>query len=166
MTESTTTTCKCGCGQRTTSGSTYRPGHDAKHVSMLIKTLWDLDAFRGNDAPAAAITTQTALATLPSSALKTKFMAALTRKVEKEWARFTAQSARGAEKAVCHFGWHPDEFWSGQTVTALATKTPVTADGGEIKVGRWTYPTGSRPGQGTIYRNTKRDGSGDWVKVS
>lgn len=42
---------------------------------------------------------------------------------------------------------------------------PVTADGGEIKIGRWTYPTGRKGSGNTIWRNTKRDGSGEWTKV-
>lgn len=35
---------------------------------------------------------------------------------------------------------------------------------GEIKVGRWTYPA-VRTESGVVARNTKRDGSGDWVDV-
>lgn len=34
---------------------------------------------------------------------------------------------------------------------------------GTVKVGRWTYPA-EQDAQGTI-RNTKRDGTGEWVKV-
>jgi len=28
--------CKCGCGEMT-KGGTYRPGHDAKHMSAVLK---------------------------------------------------------------------------------------------------------------------------------
>ncbi|AOZ65092.1 hypothetical protein KDJ05_gp56 [Arthrobacter phage Oxynfrius] len=29
--------CKCGCGTQVTGKSAYRPGHDAKHVSRLVR---------------------------------------------------------------------------------------------------------------------------------
>lgn len=37
----------------------------------------------------------------------------------------------------------------------------TTATTGTVKVGRWEYPAEVAPG-GTVRRNTKRDGSGDW----
>lgn len=46
---------------------------------------------------------------------------------------------------------------------AKATKATVTKSVEPVKVGRWTYPA-MRKG-GVILRNTKRDGSGEWVAV-
>lgn len=40
---------------------------------------------------------------------------------------------------------------------------PVIETAGEVKVGRWTYP--ARLVDGLMERNTKRDGSGEWVAV-
>jgi hypothetical protein len=65
--------CKCGCG--TPSYSTYRPGHDAKHVSVLISyykakthTLDDLQLM------------------LPSFALRNKLVRAINRLENKPYA--------------------------------------------------------------------------------
>lgn len=41
---------------------------------------------------------------------------------------------------------------------------PIVAETFKVKRGRWTYPA-QRMSDGTEYRNTKRDGSGDWVRM-
>jgi len=178
-------TCKCGCGRAVTGN--YRPGHDAKHVSVLIAELWSNPQWRSpetGDVATAAAMTMTAYRNLPSVPLQVKFNNALARKIETEWTRFCNLTSKGRE-AHCVFGWHPDEFWAEvkvdrdpkpspeQTPATPASEpqeqaeTPeISADGGEVKVGRWTYPTGSRPGQDTTYRNSKRDGSGDWIEIN
>ncbi len=163
-----TRNCKCGsCGQQVTGKAIYRPGHDAKHVSFLLTLVWESPEFRNGstgDVEGPVKMTKAAIGHLPTPALQTKFTNALSRKIDKEWDRYSAKVNTNAD-AGCHFGWHPDEFWHAME-TPTAQARPIQADGGEIKVGRWTYPTGSRPGQDTIYRNTKRDGSGDWTEVN
>jgi hypothetical protein len=58
---------------------------------------------------------------------------------------------------------------AGRMVDALLTTKPaksakaatVHQDGMDVKVGRWTYP--ARIVDGNLVRNTKRDGSGEWI---
>lgn len=62
-------TCKCGCGQPT-SGGTYRPGHDARHVSQVVKAM-----VAAHWAKRAGL-----LAALPTDALRAKAQASYDRK--------------------------------------------------------------------------------------
>jgi hypothetical protein len=50
---------------------------------------------------------------------------------------------------------------ANQTKDARPVRWPQT---GTVKVGRWEYPARSMD-NGTIERNTARDGSGEWIKV-
>lgn len=43
--------------------------------------------------------------------------------------------------------------------------TTLEAVRGTVKVGRWTYPA-IRKEDGTVVRNSKRDGSGDWDETN
>lgn len=189
-TEINAKTCNCGCKAPVGKKSIYRPGHDAKHVSIIIDSLWNnVEWTEGTtgESDSAVSMTVAAYGVFPTTALQTKFINALSRKIDKEWSKYCtaslSKSAKIREQASCKFGWHPDEFYYGlkadlETATVPNSQTPVEApveeapaqeisiDGGEIKVGRWTYPTGSVPGNDTIYRNTKRDGSGEWVEVN
>lgn len=58
--------CLCGCG--TPSYSNYRPGHDAKHVSVQFKKLQDLDLYTSG----AQAETNKIFAELASDALRAK----------------------------------------------------------------------------------------------
>lgn len=207
-TEINATACNCGCKTPVGKKSIYRPGHDAKHVSIVIDGLWNHEDWcegTSGDCGSAVDMTIAAYNVFPTAALKAKFVNALSRKVDKEWSKYCtaslSKSAKIREQASCQFGWHPDEYYFGLSdngiapgkapakVAAPATveaptpaKTPqevwefevtdttpepeITADGGEIKVGRWTYPTGSVAGGDVTYRNTKRDGSGEWVETN
>jgi len=88
-------TCNCGCGEATGPKAMYRPGHDAKHCSMLL-------AYLENDqADGKKITTReiAGLAKqLPSAPLQAKF----TRAAERFAARVAATAnpaAKGGEAA-------------------------------------------------------------------
>ena len=60
-------TCLCGCGETAGRGSSYRPGHDARHASRIGRAM----AAAGAEAP-------TLLAELPSDALRAKALKMLT----------------------------------------------------------------------------------------
>lgn len=117
MTATTTTrpttshACTCGCGLPVSRKALYRPGHDAKHVSLVVAGELTLD-------------------TLPSKALQIKALAALGRIDAK---------------------------------THQIDPTEIAFEG-IIKVGRWDYPARTFA-NGAQERNTKRDGSGEWVAV-
>ena len=143
MNTTTPATCKCNCGQTVGPKATYRPGHDARHVSDLLATIVEHQEFD-------MITKYQT--DLPSTALKEKFANA----VENYLGRKAKKSAGRQSRTE----------W-------------VDSDTDSYKVGRWNYPTqvlmyreglrGLKPGQESEYldirRNTKRDGSGEWVAL-
>ena len=102
--------CHCGCGLVASSGSLYKPGHDAKHVSVLISYI------------AAGITTvDQAKAQLPTGALRVKLHNALARKARLAEAKAAKQAAKQAANAAAEAAAEAETSW-------------------EIKVGRWWYP--------------------------
>lgn len=68
--------CACGCGEHP-SGGAYRPGHDARHVSKVVKEMVTATG-SGRKAEQAQ-----ALATLPTEALRAKAQASYDRKAAK-----------------------------------------------------------------------------------
>ncbi|XAO35668.1 hypothetical protein SEA_FIRECASTLE_61 [Microbacterium phage FireCastle] len=142
-------TCLCGCGQITSAKANYRPGHDAAHVSNLLA-----DIVTHGDLSQGAV--KQYLKALPSLPLQAKLQKAVD--------NFAAKKA-------------------GKPVTAKApqeTRTEwVDSDTDAFKAGRWTYPVQhlmlkaemlpAYPGEESEYkahrRNTKRDGSGEWVDL-
>ncbi|QLF82743.1 hypothetical protein SEA_CICADA_63 [Microbacterium phage Cicada] len=139
--------CLCGCGQNTGPKANYRPGHDAAHVSVLLG-----DFIAKGDLSQVAL--KPYLAALPSDALKIKLQKAVD--------NFAAKKAGKKPRA------------------AKVERTEwVEVDTDEYKLGRWTYPVQALmikegiepayPGEESEYkelrRNTKRDGSGEWVAL-
>ncbi|QGH80716.1 hypothetical protein SEA_ZANELLA_59 [Microbacterium phage Zanella] len=139
--------CLCGCGQETSAKANYRPGHDAAHVSVLLA-----DFIGKGDLSQGAL--KPYLAALPSDALKFKLQKAVD--------NFATKKAGKAPRAAKETR---DEW--------------VDVDTDEYKLGRWTYPVQAlmlkegiapkHPGEESEYkdlrRNTKRDGSGEWVAL-
>lgn len=81
-TQTPVNTCACGtCGQQVGPKATYRPGHDARHVSVLVATLQNSIA-DGREVTKATITTTAKQ--LPSEALRGKFIRAAERMLAKE----------------------------------------------------------------------------------
>src|SRR5699024_1700116 len=83
-TKSNLLVCKCGCGQGLNNTvSTYRPGHDAKHVSVLVSYLFtNKDALSsGEDFFAQSFLYHRKQ--LPSIALQNKFTRAVFNLLEK-----------------------------------------------------------------------------------
>lgn len=134
------TGCLCGCKFATINPTAnYRPGHDASHVSNLLGALAaKTGGFSQDDVDALGVQ-------LPSPALRVKFQTAADRLADRR-AKKNAPKNHGVWLDVDH------------TVA---------------KVGRWTYPiqewvivtkTGDQP-TGKFQRNTKRDGTGEWVEI-
>lgn len=141
-------TCLCGCGKPVTSKVNYRPGHDARHVSALVNKA----AQHGF-----ADSIVTPLVTLlPTESLKVKFIAAIDRAAAKDSKRQNRQigrvtnAQRKVEKLLAESPIEEDEF------------RPLSINATSVKIGRWSYPT--NPNDPT-FRNTQRDGSGEWVKI-
>ncbi len=76
--------CRCGCGGQT--GGTYRQGHDAKHVSVLVSYV-----------AAQTITYEDAKRELPSGALQVKFHNAWNKLVRKAEAKAQRDIAKAIE---------------------------------------------------------------------
>lgn len=128
--------CLCGCYQETSAKSFYRPGHDARHVSNLIAELYN--SIQDGQGISQEMIDSSAKS-LPSLALKVKFQNAMDNLLD----RVAAKKPR-APKA---------EVWLDDDTTGA-------------KIGRWIYPVQSREVKGervAFRRNTKRDGSGEWV---
>lgn len=137
--------CKCGCEQATENN--YCPGHDARHVSNLLGILRN----GHDDMQNPANTTnwddavQELAKTLPTQALTLKFHRAADRLADKLVRAAQRQNER-------------DERHARKHAAREAATTPL-----EVKVGRWTYPARLTE-RGLLERNTKRDGSGEWVR--
>lgn len=132
--------CICGCSQIITSKATYKPGHDAAHVSFLLQGLLNEEADQGRAAVTTALIRGEAK-NLPSEALQAKFLRAAE--------RLFAAKAPKAPKA------------KREVVEIL--------DSGTVKVGRWEYPAREikySDDTSLVQRNEKRDGSGVWIDIA
>lgn len=87
MNTTASATCKCNCGQTVGPKATYRPGHDARHVSDLLVTIIEHQEF---DMVAQY------QADLPSVALRAKFAKA----VENHLARQSKKATRAKREVV------------------------------------------------------------------
>lgn len=133
-------TCKCGCRENVAGKSVYRPGHDARHVSRLLATADEVFTRTG----ALTELIQRAKSELPSTALYAKFIRALDKKNPSESGYAEVEAEKIEAEDLKHEG-----------VAAGYKETTV-------KIGRWEYPA-RKYTDGTIDRNDKRDGSGDWL---
>src|SRR5690625_4050724 len=131
--------CKCGCGQGLhNTVSTYRPGHDAKHDSVLVSYL-----FTNNDALSSGedFCAQSCLyhrKRLPSIALQNKSTRAVFNLREKD-ARLKAPKIDLNKQEI-------DNALHAKTTAYRLVGQEIKQDGGRHKIGRWEYPTGSIPG--------------------
>lgn len=126
--------CKCPCNQIITSKAIYKPGHDAAHVSHLLFTIIEHGEFDMQKSYAKE---------LPSEALQAKFYRAVANYLAKKAPKVKA------EEPIATVVEEPE----GEGFVE-----------GEIKIGRWTYPTRTWEG-GIVERNEKRDGSGAWIAI-
>lgn len=130
--------CNCGCGEAVQSKKAqYRPGHDARHAGTIGRAMAETQ-----DSKARA----NLLGRLPSEALRVKAQGAFEKALEKA-ERKSANSLVG----------------KGQRRRPAKGKNIK----GTVKVGRWEYPAEQHgAGDGKMVRNSKRDGSGEWVPVT
>jgi hypothetical protein len=149
--------CLCGCGETPAAKSNYRPGHDARHVSILLQDLKNAAADEGHKKHINVSDARGALAALPSPELKAKLSGAIARfnagrpaKVQPSPARADATAEQVEVEADPH-------------MVQPATE-PQIVGLDSVKVGRWEYP-GRQYADGTQTRNTQRDGSGEWVQA-
>lgn len=135
--------CLCGCGKPVTSKVNYRPGHDARHVSALVNKAAQHSFADSIVTPLVTL--------LPTESLKVKFIAAVDRAAAKDSKRQNRQIGRvtNAQRKV-------------EKLLENTQPLPLSTNATEVKVGRWSYPV--NPNDPT-FRNTKRDGSGEWVKI-
>ncbi len=77
---STAHACTCGCGLPITTKALYKPGHDARHVSVLVAELFNTIQDGGKVTKQMIATSAKAL---PSAPLQAKFHRAAERMVAK-----------------------------------------------------------------------------------
>lgn len=149
--------CLCGCGSALNGKkSQYRPGHDARHAGNIARILVEM---RNEGKPADQLNAM--VERLGSTTLQTKALGMAHRleqkAIRKDDAKLPADRKPKASKSAA------DVVAAEEAAHA---ESQITADGDSIKIGRWEYPTASKPGSDRVYRNTKRDGSGEWVEVA
>ncbi|ALY10075.1 hypothetical protein RAP15_56 [Arthrobacter phage RAP15] len=171
----TTRKCTCGCGEATSSAKTmYKPGHDARHAGNVARAM----AADYNDAGNAD-----KLEALPTANLQHKAKMMAARLVSKEAAKLErAAKAREtrtsipedrkapakpagkiAEVVAAEEAAHAEETATEVPEPMFEDETPVYKELAPVKVGRWEYPARQNH-FGKTERNTKRDGSGEWVE--
>lgn len=174
--------CLCGCKQDTTSKVNYRPGHDAKHVSILRDVILQSAAgYNGRNADKTAKTVAAAFQSLPSDALRLKLATAI-----ENYDRGGLANSLGDMGVAVPFGENPalakvrnaeeadrvqgtDEGIDyGQQYEDGAGNSPEVirvVETPDVKVGRWFYPGRELHTESgvVLQRNEKRDGSGEWV---
>lgn len=80
-TANTAHACTCGCGLPITTKALYKPGHDARHVSVLVAELFNTIQDGGNVTKQMIASSAKAL---PSAPLQAKFFRAADRLVAKQ----------------------------------------------------------------------------------
>lgn len=164
-TQSAASRCACGCSREIASRSTFAQGHDARMVSLAVHDL--VHGGAGGDYLGFLAET----GTHPSTDIQDRMdrvAAAIARRFSPElsakyvgaahtaWAKWTARTEKSEKKAA-------------KKEAAKTAETRVeSAD--DVKVGRWVYPARKivrKDGETLAFqRNTKRDGSGEWVHFS
>lgn len=167
----TTRKCTCGCGEATSSAKTmYKPGHDARHAGNVARAM----AADYNDAGNAD-----KLEALPTANLQHKAKMMAARLVSKEAAKLERAAGRKtpakvqdkpakpagkiAEVVAAEEAAHAEETATEVPEPMFEDETPVYRERGFVKIGRWEYPLRENH-FGKTERNTKRDGSGEWVE--
>ncbi|ALY08589.1 hypothetical protein BENNIE_53 [Arthrobacter phage Bennie] len=176
----TTRHCNCGCGEATSSSKTmYKPGHDARHAGNVARAI--AEAVLAGTEPKAS------LKDLPSANLVHKADAMSKRLVEKAKAKSEREQARAGRKpadrkpakkateaatetpsglaavVAAEEAAHAEETATEVPEPMFEDETPAYRELAPVKVGRWEYPARQNH-FGKTERNTKRDGSGEWVE--
>lgn len=189
----TVPTCLCGCGLPLGGKSSYRPGHDAKHVSQLLAVVKEETKKNVSTADEFASLVGTAAGQLTSAALRAKLNSAVVRWMYKSFDADIAKDEKSAKKNgesgsthVWTINFHPDDVTLAvstatyKSVGVLAQgidEAPATAAAdfeeeapADETIISECYPV--KVGRWTyparmvgtkMERNTKRDSSGEWI---
>lgn len=138
-------TCACGCGEAVSGNRNFRPGHDQRLMGILVR------AHR--------------------EGLEVSWMrgGVLIGSNPEDYARQVLGDA-GVAKLARYIATEPKRARKGNRTSAAKAADVIAAPArpafteGEVKIGRWVYPSREFP-NGAVVRNTKRDGSGEWVAV-
>lgn len=150
------TPCACGCGKGVNRGRQFLPGHDARMVSQLAAAVvgssgWTkaepkVPAFGQGWAEVVGDQDIQHRIDLAANLVERNFSSALGAKAHRAMMSGWDKAVKGsAPKAAPR---KPGKAWKVHPA---------------VKVGRWEYP--ARSDGRSIERNTKRDGSGEWVAV-
>lgn len=143
----TTTTdfrkCGCGCDANVSGKSLYKPGHDARHAGQIARQILTVR-------PESKAARDALLDALPTPALRDKASALADLWIAKADAKVEREKER-ADRAAAK-------------AEAKAAKTPEWTDIDPVKVGKVEYPARQHR-DGHVERNSKKDGSGNWLPV-
>ena len=168
----TTRYCNCGCGAATSSSKTlYKPGHDARHASLVARD----DAASVQE----GYERQFSYEDLPTEALRRKARAMAERLVAQASKKAQAKASKPATKKATDraerratailVAQEEDRHAAEEAAKRAEIEAELAAadpsyyyEESEVKVGRWSYPARTYK-DGKVTRNTKRDGSGEWI---
>lgn len=134
--------CLCGCQEHVAGRAVYRPGHDARHVSVLFGHLVDILMDQEEDASFSKADIQ--------GQIDGVFRMLPSDKLQQKLGRMVDNDRNGLYNAFADRGLR----------VPFTTRTAVTE---VVKIGRWEYPV--RRDNVGVWRNEKRDGSGKWVAL-
>lgn len=167
--------CNCGCGEATSTSKTqYKPGHDARHASAVARRIVE-----GHLTGSAA---EAELANLGSEKLHHKAAAMVERLLAKankpaKPAKVPADkkpSASEKRELALQVAAEEDAHRAAEAEKRAAIEAELaqaddwdSATLGEVKLGRWTYPTRTLNGETQRYTKTTlaADG-GSWVALN
>jgi (2Fe-2S) ferredoxin len=186
----TTRACNCGCGLATSSSKTmYKPGHDARHAGNVARRIVE-NHLSGDAAQAVLKELPTANLQHKAGKMVTRLIAKAEAAAIKELAKVAARQAKTTQKApraskadradkratAILVAQEEDAHAAAELAKRAEIEADITAelDGNElpapvetVKMGRWEYPARRDPqNPEQLQRNTKRDGSGEWVEFN
>lgn len=158
-----TSVCHCGCGLAVSKKALFRPGHDARMVSQLVALVVGASNAGFGRAPEAFTDADTTFAK------STEDIQARINKTTQAVAHWYGAPLASKFDSAAMSAWAKYD----KPVKVRAPKAPKASkakvdesnwvDNGTVRVGRWDYPAQEFNGQSR--RNTKRDGSGEWVAI-
>lgn len=148
--------CECGCGNLTrTAQAKFLPGHDQRLVSRIAQDL--AHARISEDYSKVTFIVGEQAQRWPNLSDKVENAAwKLEAKLVKARAKSNGLTARQIIRAN-----KIGEEIAERMAKVMAAE--VTENGFTVKVGRWDYPA-KLSNAGLVMRNTKRDGSGEWIR--
>lgn len=138
--------CECGCNNLTrTPEARFLPGHDQRLVSIIGRKLAEARIAEDYDEVTKIVGEQAERWPNLEDKIENRAW-----KLESEMIKKAAKKSKSAAKVM------------REVAQEIAKATEVT-DEFTVKVGRWEYPA-KMNNLGLVWRNTKRDGSGEWIR--